>query len=78
VHRVDRVPGFFSSRPNWNSPTPSPVGERALPPCGSGGGTHSLVGEGVGGGSQFGRGDGHCGTLGIYVLCAILYFTADP
>jgi hypothetical protein len=28
---------------------------------------HSLAGEGVGG-SQFGRGDRHCGTLGINVL----------
>ncbi len=29
------------------------------------GGAHSLAGEGVGE-SQFGRGDRHCGTLGIY------------
>ncbi len=32
------------------------------------GGAHSLAGEGVRG-SQFGRVDRRCGTLGIYVLC---------
>jgi hypothetical protein len=49
-HRVDRVLGFFSSRPNWDlPPIPSPAGEY-VPPFGSGGGeTHSLTGEGVGG-----------------------------
>ncbi len=26
-HRVDRVQSFFSSRPNWDSPTPSHAGE---------------------------------------------------
>ncbi len=41
--------GFFSSRPNWDSPTPSRAGECA-PHFGSGGGSHSLeMGEGVGG-----------------------------
>jgi hypothetical protein len=56
AHRVDRVLGIFSSRPNWRIgiPYPSPA--------------HSLAGEGVFG-SQFGRGDRHCGTLGIYVPC---------
>jgi hypothetical protein len=39
--------GLFSSRPNWDSPNPSPAGE-CVPPFGSGG-THSLAGEGVGG-----------------------------
>jgi len=29
-HRVDRVLGFFSSRPNWDSPTPSPADEHSL------------------------------------------------
>ncbi len=58
---------FFSSRPNWDYPTPSPAGERVLPPFGSGGGTHSLAGEEVGG-SQFRRGDRHCGTLGKYCI----------
>ncbi len=44
--------GFFSSRPNWDSPTPLPAGVCAPPPFGSrggGGGTHSLAGEGKGG-----------------------------
>jgi hypothetical protein len=31
-HRVSRVLSFFSSRRNWDSPTPSPAGECALPP----------------------------------------------
>ncbi len=30
-HRVDRVLGFFSSRPNWDF-TPSPAGECATTP----------------------------------------------
>ncbi len=41
------------------------------PPPGSGGRAHSLAGRTVGGGSQFLRGDIHCGTLGICVLCAV-------
>ncbi len=41
--------GFFSSGPNWDSPTPSRAGECA-PHFGSGGGLHSLeIGERVGG-----------------------------
>jgi hypothetical protein len=50
-YRVDRVLDFFSSRPNWDSPTLSRAGESAIPPLfGSGGGLHSLeMGEGVGG-----------------------------
>ncbi len=39
---------------------------------GGGGGTHSLAGDGVGG-SQFGRGDRHCGTLGIYFMYCVVY-----
>ncbi len=31
-NRVGRVLSYFSSRRNWNSPTPSPVGECAPPP----------------------------------------------
>jgi hypothetical protein len=46
-HRVDRVPGFFSSRPNWDSPSPS--GESVPPPFGSGGEVYTLA-EGRGGG----------------------------
>jgi hypothetical protein len=38
-HRVDRVLSFFSSRPNWDSPTPSPPSpvERVTPPLWFGG-----------------------------------------
>ncbi len=65
-HRVDRVLGFFSSRPNWDPPmhflTHTPV---CPPPPVSGGG---LAGGRGGGGSQFGRDDRHCGTLGTVVL----------
>ncbi len=38
-HREDSVPGFFSSRRNWDSPILSPAGECAPPPLwGRGGG----------------------------------------
>ncbi len=63
VHRVDRLLGFFSSRPNWD---PSHPQESVFhPPLVPGGGTHSLAGEGGGEGSQLRRGDRHCGTLDI-------------
>jgi hypothetical protein len=38
-HRVDRVLGFFSNRPNCDSPTPSHAGECVPPLFGSGGDT---------------------------------------
>jgi hypothetical protein len=59
-HRVDRVLRFFSNRPNWDSPIPSPAGECA---------PRLVAGEG--GGSQFRRGDRHCSSLDIYVLCGV-------
>ncbi len=64
AHRVDRVLGFFSSRLNWDSPTPSPAGECVPPPYGSREGTHLLAEKGKKGwgGSQFGQRDRHCGT----------------
>jgi hypothetical protein len=49
-------------------PPPHPQANTS-PPFGSGGVTHFLAGEGGVGGSQFARGDRHCGTLGIFVLC---------
>ncbi len=63
-HREGRVLSFFSSRRNWDSPTPLAAGECA---------SHSLVrGEGEGlGESKFRRGDIHCGALCIKVLCGI-------
>ncbi len=53
IHRqnVDRVLGFFFSRPNWDTPTPSPAGDYVLPSFGWGGGggdTHSLRERGWG------------------------------
>jgi hypothetical protein len=43
-HRVDRVLSFFSSRPNWDSPTPtlSHAGKCVPPLWLWGGGAHSL------------------------------------
>jgi hypothetical protein len=41
---------FFSSRWNWDAPTPSPAGEcDPLPPFGTGGATRWRHGPGVGG-----------------------------
>ncbi len=54
----------FSSRWNWDSPTPLAAGECAPPPFGPGGRAHSLGAKGVGE-SQFQRGDIHCGALYI-------------
>ena len=54
------MPGFFSSRPNWDLLTPYPTGE-CVPPSVPGGDT--LAGEGVGGVPI--RVDRHYGTLGI-------------
>ncbi len=43
-------------RPNWDPPAPFPASECVAPPQNQReGGTHSPAGEGVGGGSQFGR-----------------------
>ncbi len=67
THRVDRVLGFFSSRPSWDPLTCRQV---CPPSFRSGGGTHPLAGEG---GSQLERGYRHCGTQGIYALCGCTY-----
>ncbi len=64
-HRVDRVLGFYSSRPIGTHPPPQPTA--SVSPTLVSGRTHSLAGEGLVG-SQFGRGNIYCGTLGIYVL----------
>jgi hypothetical protein len=69
-HKVGRVIIFFTSRRNWDSPNPSPVGECAPPPV-LGGGAHLLEREGLGE-PQFRRGDIHSGTLYIqymYFVC---------
>ncbi len=43
-HSVSRVLSFFSSSRDWDSPNPSPAGECASPPFGSGG-RGTLAGE---------------------------------
>jgi hypothetical protein len=50
-NRVDRVLGFFSSRPNWDPPpSPPPHPQASVPPFGSRGGGHTRLRErGVGG-----------------------------
>jgi hypothetical protein len=48
LHRVGRVLSFFSSRRNWDSPTPLAAGECAPPPFGPGGREHSPAEKGVG------------------------------
>jgi hypothetical protein len=80
-HREGRVLSFFSSRRNWDSPSPHTQASVPPPlPFGSGGGAHSLAREGVGV-SHAQRGDRHIGTLYIYVLCGlrpdILYLDPD-
>jgi hypothetical protein len=69
LQRVDRVLGLLSSRPNWDPPTQSPVGESVPtpPPFGLGEGHTRLRERGWGGGIPIGRGDIHCGTLGIFM-----------
>ncbi len=61
---------FFSSRPNWDSPTPLHAGECVpshLPSLVPGGRAHSLRERGWGE-SQFRRGDIHCGTLDVLYM----------
>jgi hypothetical protein len=68
-HRIDRVLGFFLQSSELGSPpTPSPSGKCVPPLIPEGKGDTLACGRG-GGGSQLGRGDRHCGTLGTYVLC---------
>ncbi len=77
LHRVGRVLSFFSSRRNWDSPTPHTQVSVSPPLLIPGRGTHSLAGEGAGE-SQFRRGDMHCGTLYIHVLCDVLHLLPPP
>jgi hypothetical protein len=70
VHKIPQS-SFLSSRPIWD-PTPSHAGECVSPsPLGSGGKTHSLDGEGWGGGGGPSSNGGQilCYSVGIYVLC---------
>ncbi len=52
-------------------PTPHPQAIVSPPPLVPGGGAHSLTREGAGE-SQFRRGDIHCSTLYINLLCGIM------
>ncbi len=70
--RVDRVLGFFSSRPNWEPLPPHPQASVSPPLWFRGGGGTLACGRG-GGEVQFGRGDRHCGIRGIYVLCGFIH-----
>jgi hypothetical protein len=81
-HRVGRVLSFFSSRRNWDSPTPHPQASvpcvpPLAPPLVPGGGAHSLARERVGE-SMFRLGDINCGTLytvSMYFVSYILQLT---
>jgi hypothetical protein len=64
---IGRVLSFSPVVGIGTRPAPHPQAS-VSPPLVPGGGAHSLVREGVGE-SQFRRGDIHCGTLYIYVLC---------
>jgi hypothetical protein len=77
-HREGRVLSFFSSRRIWDSPNLSTAGEYAPPSASGGRGKLAMAREGLGE-SQFRRGDIHCVTLYIYVLCAFPHpiFTAS-
>ncbi len=65
---IPRVPQCLSLRPNWDSPTPSPANECAPPsPHGTKEGTHSPVGEGLGG-SRCGRLEKKLSTQSTYYV----------
>jgi hypothetical protein len=68
-HRVDRVQAFSPVVHIGTPPPPHPQASVSLPPLWLGG-AHSPGGKRLGG-SQFRRGDRHCGTLGKYVLFAL-------
>jgi hypothetical protein len=72
-HRVGRGLSFFSSRRNLDFGLSQPLTRRRVgPPFGSGGKGHTRWRErGWESGSQFLRGDIHCGTLYMYV-CTVL------
>ncbi len=72
LHGVNRVLCFFSSRPNFDPPLPHLQPRVPPPPFGSGGRDTLACGRGVGG-SQLGQWDRHCGTLGICVLCDVMF-----
>ncbi len=67
-HRVDRVLGFFSSRPNWFGHPPPPHPQVSVsPPLWFRGKDRLACGRGSVG-SQIGWGDRHYGNLGLCIL----------
>jgi hypothetical protein len=68
-HRVDRVLSFFSSRQNWDSPTPSTAGECPSPPLWFGGG-HTRLRERKWGSLPIPT-KGHTRWYSICILCAV-------
>jgi hypothetical protein len=73
THSVGRVLSFFSSRRNWDSPTPLTCRRG----CFGSGWAHSLAGKKVGK-SQHRQGDIHFGTLYICVLCGYTWWSGAP
>jgi hypothetical protein len=59
---------LFLQSSELGTPHPHPQVSLPSPPLVPGWATHSLPGKGW----EFRRGDRHCGTLGIYVLCAFM------
>jgi hypothetical protein len=55
--------GFFFSRLNWDSPTPSPAGECAPPPLVPEEGAHTRLREREGGPNSDEGSNSHCGIL---------------
>ncbi len=66
-HRVGRVISFSPVVGIGTPPTPHP--QASVPPTHGTGGRGTLAGDKGVGESHFRRGDIHCGTLYIYVLC---------
>ncbi len=75
---IPRVPQCLSSRPNWDSPIPSPASEYAGPK-GERGGTHSPAFEGVRN-SQLGRLEKMLSTLPTlwFLYPLSVDFSTDP
>jgi hypothetical protein len=68
VHRVGRVLSFFSTRWNWDSPTPLAAGECAPPPptLWSGGGGHTRLRE-----RGWGSPNSDEGTFTVVLFCTL-------
>jgi hypothetical protein len=71
---LDRILGFFSSRPNWDPPPPPSPSGQCVPSPFIPGGTRSLAGEGVGGPNTEEGTDAVVLYVGINEICAIKLF----